>query len=69
MVFLLFNDTQVAYVKSIPEFEFNLPEGVEDVLLAFTLYGFLTNRNGTVKQTQNWSKGTGKRAKALQAVY
>lgn len=54
---LLFNDTQVAYVKSIPEFEFNLPEGVEDATVTFTFVWLPDEQKWyTVKQTQNWSR-------------
>ena len=54
---LLFNDTQVAYVKSVPEFEFTPPVGVQEVTPTFT-YVWLPDEQKwyTVKQTQNWSR-------------
>lgn len=54
---LLFTDTQVAYVKSMPEFEFDFPEGATDVTITFT-YVWLPDEQKwyTVKQTQNWSR-------------
>lgn len=54
---LLFTDTQVAYVKSVPEFEFTPPVGVQEVTPTFT-YMWLPDEQlwYTVRQTQNWSR-------------
>lgn len=54
---LLFTDTQVAYVKSVPEFEFTPPVGAQEVTPTFT-YVWLPDEQKwyTVKQTQNWSR-------------
>lgn len=54
---LLFTDTQVAYVKTLPEFEFNLPEGAEQVTATFTFVWLPDEQKWyTVRQTQNWSR-------------
>ena len=54
---LLFTDTQVAYVKSVPEFEFTPPVGAQEVTPTFT-YVWIPDEQKwyTVKQTQNWSR-------------
>lgn len=55
---LLFTDTQVAYVRNIPEFEFTPPVGVQEVTPTFTFVWLPDEQKWyTVKQTQNWSRG------------
>lgn len=54
---LLFTDTQVAYVRNLPEFVFNIPEGATEVSPTF-MYAWLPDEQKwyTVKQAQNWSR-------------
>lgn len=54
---LLFTDTQVAYVKNMPEFVTNIPSNVEEVEVTF-MFVWLPDEQKwyTVKQTQNWSR-------------
>ena len=54
---LLFTDTQVAYVRRMPEFEYTPPAGATDVAAGLA-YVWLSDEQKwyTVKQTQNWSR-------------